>query len=114
MINYQPDYPHIQYLLDEAIEITRQRQELIYVPPLEWNAAIIKKVFEHANRKGINSNIWLPATQIWLRLDYAMNTRYSASALRLEQQDIDDIDEIARLLDIQDVFWKNNIIPLDI
>jgi hypothetical protein len=105
--------PHIQEMLDEAIIVAKNRNNHIYTPALQWNIATIQEVANYAKEKCVNDNEWLPGTRLWLILNYAMNTRSIHAAIKLKQNDIDDVEEMARMIGIEDMFWRDNIIVVN-
>jgi hypothetical protein len=95
----------LQKMLDEAIAVAKSNKDLSFQPVLHWDLPTIKGVYKYAKAVGISNNDWLPAVNLWLRLDYVLNTISQEAALRLMQSQIDELVDLANFLDIKNKKW---------
>ncbi len=94
-------------LLEDAMNKTKTLNNLFYVEALKWDINTIRQVYEYASSKNINGEEWLPAVNMWLRLNFAIQSLEVKLPITSEQ--FDELKQLANILDMTDNKWENNI-----
>lgn len=94
-------------LLEDAMNRTKSLNNLFYVESLKWDINTIRKIYEYASSKNINGEEWLPAVNIWLRLNFAINSL--AVKLPITNEQFEELKQLSNILGIIDNKWHNKI-----
>lgn len=94
--------------LEDAIEIVKDRNNLVYRDPLKLKVDEISELMDLANAQGLDNAEWLPGISLWQSLEYARITRLENAKLKCSLKKYDDICELATLLNLDDE-WKAGV-----
>lgn len=94
-------------LLQDAMNRTNTLNNLHYVEALKWDLDTIRQVHEYACSQNIRGEHWLPAVNIWLRLNFAMQSL--SVKLPITEEQFEEVKQLSNILGITDNKWENNI-----
>lgn len=95
-------------ILEKAVEITRDRNRLVYREPLKLPFATIKELLDLATSQGLKHAEWLPGISLWNSLEYARTTRLEKAKLPCSLEKYDNMCALATLLNMDDE-WKAGV-----
>lgn len=94
-------------LLEDAMNKTKTLNNLFYVEALKWDINTIREVYEYASSKNVKPEQWLPAVNMWLRLNFAVQSLDVKLPITAEQYE--ELKQLANILGMTDNKWENNI-----
>lgn len=95
-------------LLEKALEITRDRNRLVYREPLKLPFATIKELLDLTTTQGLERGDWLPGISLWNSLEYARTTRLEKAKLPCSLEKYENMCALATLLEMSDE-WKAGV-----
>lgn len=96
-------------IIDKATRSLAARRSLQGAHAVDCTLERLERAVALSGDRNVDLHTWLPATLIWLRWDYAINTTYGGSAQSLTLEQCMEMLRFSQLMDVPPSQWHAKV-----